>query len=298
MKREVISQAISDISDRHIEEAADFKAEKKARPWIKWTALAACVCIVVAVSVPVIKEFSHPPKKGVYRYEYEELEFISAPLDDMQTERGSIIFNQITDIEAYIRFNTPPDRDGITYYDLRNTTYDLVCGDFGGFNIGKTDGSIENNANYGNFIQLEKDYPNVAKIITRMLELYPAVTFSYDENAAAIQLSPLGNCIISVAAAEDLSSVDQRFDEILPILKSGESSLIADQEVSIHYFYYNNGKSESYIYYAYFEKDGMEYQYQLTSSKSPIFGGDILEFTDPQGNCRQAFADYLLAILS
>lgn len=49
MIRKIISDAISNISTRHIEEAADFSVRKNANKpvWVKWAAMAACLCLVV-----------------------------------------------------------------------------------------------------------------------------------------------------------------------------------------------------------------------------------------------------------
>lgn len=55
MKREIISEAMGNISSRHIEEAAEFKVEEKPRrsktPWAKWASVvAACFVLVIAVT--------------------------------------------------------------------------------------------------------------------------------------------------------------------------------------------------------------------------------------------------------
>lgn len=58
MNRKTISDAVSNISDRHIEEAADFKAKKRKRVWVKWGALAACLCLVSVVCIFTIPHLS------------------------------------------------------------------------------------------------------------------------------------------------------------------------------------------------------------------------------------------------
>ena len=54
MKREKISEAMGNISSRHIKEAAEFKAEEKPHrnenAWMKWGAIAACFALVCVVS--------------------------------------------------------------------------------------------------------------------------------------------------------------------------------------------------------------------------------------------------------
>ena len=58
MKREKISEAMGNISSRHIKEAADFKAEEKPHrsktPWVKWASLAACFCLIIVAAFAVI----------------------------------------------------------------------------------------------------------------------------------------------------------------------------------------------------------------------------------------------------
>lgn len=58
MNREIISEAMGNISSRHIKEAAEFKAEEKPHrsktPWVKWASLAACFCLIIVAAFAVI----------------------------------------------------------------------------------------------------------------------------------------------------------------------------------------------------------------------------------------------------
>ena len=58
MKRKKISEAMGNISSRHIEEAAEYKAEEKPHrsktPWVKWVSIAACFCLIVVVAFATI----------------------------------------------------------------------------------------------------------------------------------------------------------------------------------------------------------------------------------------------------
>ncbi|MBQ8339764.1 MAG: hypothetical protein IJY16_04910 [Clostridia bacterium] len=51
MKREKISEAMGNISSRHIKEAAEFKADEKPHrnknAWMKWVSIAACFCLII-----------------------------------------------------------------------------------------------------------------------------------------------------------------------------------------------------------------------------------------------------------
>ena len=58
MKREKISEAMGNISSRHIKEAAEFKADEKPHrsktPLVKWASLAACFCLIIVAAFAVI----------------------------------------------------------------------------------------------------------------------------------------------------------------------------------------------------------------------------------------------------
>lgn len=61
MKREKISQALGNISSRHIEEAIRFGTKEETnhspRPWIKWgTLIAACFALIILI-IPLINRF-------------------------------------------------------------------------------------------------------------------------------------------------------------------------------------------------------------------------------------------------
>lgn len=58
MKKEKISEAMGNISSRHIKEAAEYKAEEKPHrsktPWVKWVSIAACFCLIIVAAFAVI----------------------------------------------------------------------------------------------------------------------------------------------------------------------------------------------------------------------------------------------------
>jgi nitrate reductase NapE component len=71
MKREKISEAMGNISSRHIKEAAEFKAEEKPHRnkthWVKWASLAACLCLVVGVALRIAIGFLPNQATDVFR---------------------------------------------------------------------------------------------------------------------------------------------------------------------------------------------------------------------------------------
>ncbi len=63
LTREDISRALGYISDRHIEEVLNFEGKKKNKNiWLRFTAIAACLAIVVGAVIvfPMIMEVSKP----------------------------------------------------------------------------------------------------------------------------------------------------------------------------------------------------------------------------------------------
>ena len=67
MKRAKISEAMGNISSRHIKEAAEFKVEEKTHrsktPWVKWVSIAACFALIVCM-FPIINYFVDMNKGG------------------------------------------------------------------------------------------------------------------------------------------------------------------------------------------------------------------------------------------
>ena len=54
MKPEQIHDALNYLDDRLIEETEKLRQKKRPSPWKKWTALAACLCLVIAGSFAVL----------------------------------------------------------------------------------------------------------------------------------------------------------------------------------------------------------------------------------------------------
>ena len=57
MNKKVISYAIGNISNRHIEEAADFQVRKKEPVWIKWGCIAACLAVVIFATFSILPNY-------------------------------------------------------------------------------------------------------------------------------------------------------------------------------------------------------------------------------------------------
>lgn len=304
-------------------EAADVPPKKKH--WLKWGALAACLCLIVlGAALFSLRSQENAPTASDYPYDDGRvLDYIGKPLADMQTDAGTIHFNEITDIDAYRKFNTFSGSEGRPYYATRSTAYDLLTSypaageeDRLRATIFEQGGSIKNCPGYDDFLALQEKAPLTAELMTRLAKKGNAVSAYYKGsiNAAGLHFMPTANCIATVVIGEDLSAIDPRLSDFLPILQAAlgteNSSFIGEQEVSVHYFYQNRSyrgekTEEAYQYYVYFERGGLQYLYQFSSNWS-LPGQNVtaihrppsvLHYVETQDDCRKLFADYLLALL-
>ena len=309
-------------------EAADGKPKKK-RPWPKWVALAACLCLIVlgAAFFPMRDRNDAPTMSGGIDYPYNDygvLDYIGKSLADMQTDAGTLHFNEITNIDAYRKFNTVNRLKNRPFYSTRSTAYDLLTAypaadeehDLLDATIFERDGSIKNCPHYDEFLQFTEKAPVAAELAMRLLEKGDTVGVFYNSaiDAAGLSFMPTANCLATVVIGEDLSAIDPRLSDFLPILQATlgteNSSYIGEQEVSVHYFYQNRSyrgekTEEAYQYYVYYERDGLQYLYQFSSNWS-LPGQNVsaihnppsvLHYVETQDDCRKLFADYLLALL-
>ena len=255
----------------------------------------------------------------------EVLDYVGKSLDNIQTNAGKIIFNEITDIDAYRKFNTLYGYENKPYYSTRTTALDLLTSypmadenDKLNVAIFERDGSIGNCPNYDDFLKFTENAPTAAELVMRVFEKgntsYVDAYYNGSIDCAGISFSPTSDCSATVVIGKDLSAIDTRFSNILPILQdslgTGRSSYIGGQEVSVHYFYQNRsfreGKTEeAYQYYAYYEREGMQYLYQFSSNWSLIDQNvsaihnppSTLHYVETQDECRKQFVDYLLILL-
>lgn len=59
MKEKRILQALGQVDEAYIEEAAPAERADKKRGWIKWGAIAACVALAAVIAIPVLRPASH-----------------------------------------------------------------------------------------------------------------------------------------------------------------------------------------------------------------------------------------------
>ena len=61
MKKEHISDALNMLNDDIIEETNKVRANAKpTRKWVKWGAVAACLCLAVAIAIPMLHHKGGP----------------------------------------------------------------------------------------------------------------------------------------------------------------------------------------------------------------------------------------------
>ena len=58
MTNEKLYEVLGDINEKHVKEAREYRKTKKP-VWLKWGAMAACLCLVVGIAIPVLN-----PKGG------------------------------------------------------------------------------------------------------------------------------------------------------------------------------------------------------------------------------------------
>ena len=113
MNREIISEAMGNISSRHIKEAAEFKAEEKPHrsktPWVKWASLAACFCLIISLGI------------------YFALKNPFAELGDNDAQNPDIVYAQYINGYLYEQiFNPEPHYQ--KYPELKNVAESITTG--------------------------------------------------------------------------------------------------------------------------------------------------------------------------
>lgn len=59
MKTSLFSQAMSEVRDKYYEEAASFECQRTTHTWIKWSATAVCLAVLVLVVFSMQTEYLH-----------------------------------------------------------------------------------------------------------------------------------------------------------------------------------------------------------------------------------------------
>lgn len=294
-----------------------------------------CIAFIAFVATAITQNVQHEQWKDVPnpnnldydRYPYNDsvvLDYVGMPIESVYLDSNTIIFNEITDIQAFRQFNTIYGYNNVPYYSTRTTAYDLLTAypirnesDFLNVHVFKQDGSIDNCPNYDEFLICAEKVPLAAELAMHILENVEStgvnIYYNAEIDTVGLHFMPESNCVATLIIGRDLDIIDERFANILPILRktlgTQNSSNIGGQEVSVHYFYQNrlyrgNETEEAYQYYAYYEKNDLQYLYQFSSNWS-LIGQNVsamhnppvtLHFVKTQDECRVLFVDYIAVL--
>lgn len=214
--------------------------------------MVACLFIIVAAALIINKG---PVGNGGHNSEYpyddnKVLNYVRATLDDVSTDAGKIVFNEITDIELYRNFNTDYSYEGLHQYDTRFTAFRLLeqysnQAGIDSFTIYKKNGSFENCIAYSSFLTFSEHFPREAAFAQNLYDFSNQQPIDIrgmpSISTVGFYSQPLTNCILSIVISPDLDSIDSRLAQFLPLFRSTlgteSSSTINGHEVAVHYFY-------------------------------------------------------------
>ena len=99
MKREKISEAMGNISSRHIKEAAEFTMEEKPHKsktsWVKWASVAACFCLIIVASIMVIPNILNDPNENADKITLQGVT-VNSSIGQLTLTESNIENNQCT----------------------------------------------------------------------------------------------------------------------------------------------------------------------------------------------------------
>ena len=99
MKREKISEAMGNISSRHIKEAAEFTMEEKPHKsktsWVKWASVAACFCLIIVASIMVIPNILNDPTENADKITLQGVT-VNSSIGQLTLTESNIENNQCT----------------------------------------------------------------------------------------------------------------------------------------------------------------------------------------------------------
>ncbi|MBQ8311081.1 MAG: hypothetical protein IJX80_08740 [Clostridia bacterium] len=123
MKREKISEAMGNISSRHIKEAAEFKVEEKPHRsktlWVKWVSIAACFCLIITgvFAAFQIGLFDNNELGGANSEIIPDIDGNTNPdIDNDEYNNIFSIANGSLYLEIYDAYTIPNEADVITIY--------------------------------------------------------------------------------------------------------------------------------------------------------------------------------------
>lgn len=326
MNSDILLDAIGIIDDEIIEDAGDTWRYGKKRV-IKLALAAACVCVVIGagfvinqiniynVAIDMMQSGAHC--NGYPYSDREVLDYVGSPLENLDTAYGTIVFNEITDIEMYRKLNSSAYAGEIDYGTYKKAYYseyydtDMSCDKYVGgmgyrkeeFELSEYRGVYEYGISKSAYERTTEQFPVVkalseyfAKDTLYVKDVSGEMVALCDVAGIYTRLLSSEDCDINLIMGKNLDILGERVAALLEpmrkMLGTEKSSVISGEEVAVQYFYrqriHNNDETrleECYIYYVYVEMDDMQYLYQFTS-KWTVPGSDVGLFPNTSSGYR------------
>lgn len=368
MKADTLLDAIGMISDEYVQDAKSVRVVKRNHPWLKWSAMAACACLLVYLGLQSgfvggfggesatndagsmnagtaqstnssnnsasgntdtesnemasdswQESVESDGNQGSYPYNDKlVLDYVEMKLEDMVTEDGTVVFNEITDIEMYRELNYHPA--GSWLYETHDGLYCYMTAqnDTEYFLMTVEDGLRSGSRVYDS---VRAEYDSLEDVAEYLLweeglgtSLYGAIAETV--GTVALQTTPAKgpNGQITLLVSKDLDALGEKVQALVApmreMLGAEQASTINGQEAAVQYFYQQRmfreeAMEECYNYYVYFEKDDVQYLYQYSSNWT-LPGESVTAIHNPphtlsealsQEVSRELFADVLAGIL-
>ena len=100
MTNEKLYEVLGDINEKHVKEAREYRKTKKP-VWLKWGAMAACLCLVVGIAIPVLNPKGGPgqddPLRPLNVIEYNGAYYEGVDMTDTKTLDAFNLPHEITE---------------------------------------------------------------------------------------------------------------------------------------------------------------------------------------------------------
>lgn len=328
-KKKNMLDAMGGISDKHIAEFADVTPRKKnISVWVRVISVAACLAFV-AVSIPLINgnrnkqhitagsdvssQGQNNTDEGHNKaYPYQDrIQFIPKEVLVSKYDEGFFAYNQIKDVDS-----TSLNVFG-ALYDSVGSHRDCEPVFDGNGKPSFSRKSYEPDTDENRFNELQR-YLGKEDFVYSLLKLPHNTDSSVRCNiyqnegqnnisAVSFESSIYDNCTLDIMASHDLSllsnkNITQIVAGMKSISASSTSSQLNEKAVAVHYVYQTrysqelDKDEERYIYYAFYEKDGLQYLVQFTSNYT-LKDSNITAYGiegKTQEECKKAFEEAVL----